>query len=406
MSTNLIRKTFAVGNRRSTRITASLRKKQMIGLCPKGGKRSPLICKQSDIEFLGAQPEKKDVLDVVPIYAPNAIRSDGSVMDIWEFCETYNIPKEHVKSYKLVTHIKGYWSYNIQTPTVSIGDNTEWMKRLLETFAEHAPQYPEIKYDKFRDPHLLIVDPADIHIGKLSTAFESGDTYNAKIAVQRVLDGVDGLIKKAKGFDIEQIVFVGGNDILHTDANKKATTAGTPQDTDGMWYENFLTAKKLYVDAVEMLLGVAPVHYIHCPSNHDWVSGFFLSECVKTHFKNSMETTFDCDMKHRKYYTYGDNLIGFTHADSAKPRDLPLIMADESPDWSRCKLRYIYGHHVHSKHADEWPGVEFETLRSPSGTDGWHHRNGYVGAKKAVEAFIHHKEYGQVSRLTHIFRSR
>jgi len=48
-------------------------------------------------------------------------------------------------------------------------------------------------------------------------------------------------------------------------------------------------------------------------------------------------------------------------------------------------------------------GITIESLRSPSGTDVWHHNKGYTGAPKAVEGFIHHKEYGQVARLTHLF---
>lgn len=44
-----------------------------------------------------------------------------------------------------------------------------------------------------------------------------------------------------------------------------------------------------------------------------------------------------------------------------------------------------------------------EALRSPSGTDSWHHRNGFAHAPKAIEGFIHHKEHGQVARITHLF---
>jgi hypothetical protein len=42
-------------------------------------------------------------------------------------------------------------------------------------------------------------------------------------------------------------------------------------------------------------------------------------------------------------------------------------------------------------------------MRSPSSSDSWHHRKGYTGAYKAVEAFVHNKECGQVARLTHYF---
>jgi hypothetical protein len=109
-------------------------------------------------------------------------------------------------------------------------------------------------------------------------------------------------------------------------------------------------------------------------------------------------------MAHRKYYRYGENIIGTTHGDGAKETDLPLLMAHESgKDWYECKHRYYYTHHIHHKKSKEYMSVCVESLRSPSGTDSWHHRNGYQHSPKAVEGYIHCKVNGQVARLTHIF---
>lgn len=274
---------------------------------------------------------------------------------------------------------------------------------LIKDLQEYAPSFPKIKREELEDGHLLVVDPADIHIGKLATNFETGEEYNNQIAVKRVLDGVRGIINKSKGFNIDKVVFIGGNDILHIDSPARKTTAGTPQDTDGMWYENFLIAKQLYVEVLELLIGVADVHFVFNPSNHDYTNGFFLADVIKTYFKDCENITFDCSIAHRKYYKYNSNLIGTTHGDGAKQQDLPLLMAQESRDWSDTKHRYIYTHHVHHKVAKDYIGVTVESLRSPSGTDSWHHRNGYQHSPKAVEGFIHNKEHGQVARLTHIF---
>ncbi len=279
----------------------------------------------------------------------------------------------------------------------------DFTKDLLNTLKDHSPNYVKLKRKKLKDGHLLVIDPADIHIGKLCTAFESGSDYNSQIAVKRVLEGVDGILQKANGFNIDKINFIGGNDILHIDTPQRKTTSGTPQDTDGMWYTNFLIAKKLYVDILEKLIKIADVHFTFNPSNHDYTNGFFLADVVKTHFRNCKNITFDTSIAHRKYFTYGSNLIGTTHGDGAKQSDLPLIMANESKDWSDTKHRYIYTHHVHHKNSKDYHGVTVESLRSPSGTDSWHHRNGYTLVPKAVEGFIHHKDHGQVARLTHIF---
>ncbi len=89
---------------------------------------------------------------------------------------------------------------------------------------------------------MLVIDPADIHIGKLASSFETGEDYDSQIAVKRVKKGVKGILEKSNGFNIDKILFVGGNDILHIDTPKRVTTAGTPQDTHGMWYDNFLNS--------------------------------------------------------------------------------------------------------------------------------------------------------------------
>jgi hypothetical protein len=315
-------------------------------------------------------------------------------------CDAVGLPLENVTNYwykgkQYSVHVKGDKSKTYE----------EIRDEIVASMQEYSPVYPTIIRSNNTDGHLLVVDPADIHIGKLATAYETGDKYNVEIAMKRVLDGVRGIIQKANGFNIDQILFIAGNDILHTDSPKRTTTSGTPQDTDGMFYENFLCAKKLYVEVIELLMQVADIHFVFNPSNHDYQSGFFLADVIQSWFRNSPNITFDCSIAHRKYYQYGSNLIGSTHGDGAKPQDLPMLMAVESREsWADTKHKYFYSHHLHHKISKDYIGVTVESLRSPSGTDSWHHRNGYgVGGVKAVEGFIHHKEFGQVARLSNIF---
>ena len=314
-------------------------------------------------------------------------------------CETNGIPLSEVNHY----WYKGKsFSLHVKNNGVSLDKVRE---DIIKAMDNHSPSYKKIKRTKSKDAHLLVIDPADIHIGKLSSSFETGEEYNSQIAVKRVKEGVQGILDKANGFNIDKILFVGGNDILHIDEPHRKTTAGTPQDTDGMWYDNFLTAKKLYIDILETLMSIADVHFVYNPSNHDYISGFMLSDSIQSWFRKSKNITFDCSIAHRKGFKYGKNLIGTTHGNGAKQADLPLIMANEfSQWWADTNHRYIYTHHIHHKTSKDYHGITIESLRSPSGTDSWHHRKGYgIGGVKAVEGFIHSKEHGQVARLTHIF---
>lgn len=336
----------------------------------------------------------------------SALKEDGTIMNIQEYCEFYKIPFEQVRTYKLVTHTSKGAYYNIASNPVQTEGFTNFYSQLLEEL-KNIPNKPSNVFRQVRpigeESYLLVVDPADVHIGKLAQSFETGEDYNSQIAVQRVKEGVEGILEKVKGFPIDKILFIGGNDILHIDTPKRTTTSGTPQDTDGSWYSNFLMAKQLYIEILLRLVQVADVHFTFNPSNHDWTHGMFLADVIQTYFKDCENITFDCDLKHRKYFKYYNNLIGTSHGDGAKTQDLPLLMAQESKDWGGTKHRYVYTHHVHHKTSKDFIGVTVESLRSPSGTDGWHHRNGYTGAPKAIEGFLHSKEHGQIARITHVF---
>lgn len=336
----------------------------------------------------------------------SALKPDGTIMTIKEYCDHYKLPFEEIRTYKLVTHSGKQAFYNLASNPIKTENLENFHKKILEDIRNISTLPKTIqRSNDFTDKecYLLVVDPSDVHLGKLAESFETGEDYNNQIAVQRVREGVDGILNKVSGFCVDKILFIAGNDILHIDTPRRTTTSLTPQDTDGMWHSNFLLAKDLYIEVIEKLLQVADVHFVFNPSNHDFMSGFFLANLIKTYFKDCENITFDCSIAHRKYYTYHNNLIGSSHGDGAKLHDLPLLMAHESEDWTKCKNRYFYTHHVHHKTSKDFMGVCVESLRSPSGTDSWHSRNGYQHAPKAIEGFLHSKEFGQIARITHLF---
>jgi len=347
--------------------------------------------------FLEEFPESGKSVDAVRKKVTN-LRNKG----IKNAAKQAEVVKDNVPYYWDKTS-KDY-SIFVKNPDFKDEDKDEFARELIKTLEDYSPNFIRYQRKKQEDGHLLVIDPADVHIGKLAEAFETGEDYNSEIAVQRVLEGVEGILDKSNGFNIDKIMFVGGNDILHIDTPKRTTTSGTPQDTDGSWYGNFLKAKKLYVEVLERLIEIADVHFVYNPSNHDYTNGFFLADVVKTHFRNCEQITFDTSIAHRKYFQYGENLIGTTHGDGAKEKDLGSLMSIEAKEyWPVTSHRYFYTHHVHHKTAKDYINVCVESLRSPSASDSWHHRNGYTGAPKAIEGYIHHPKFGQVARLTHLF---
>ena len=281
---------------------------------------------------------------------------------------------------------------------------------LIASMKKHAPKYRAIKRKKPTDGHLLVIDPADVHVGKIAVVSETGYHYDIETAVNMVHEGVEGLIKKSAGFPIERIMLVVGNDVLHRDNAHNTTTSGTRQDVSGMWHEAFIAARQMYVELIERLRTVAPVDVVYNPSNHDYSSGYMLTDALYCWFHTARDVTFDASIIHRKHYQYGTNMIATSHGDGAKFADMPLLMATENPEmWANTRHRYVYLHHLHHKikhqflAGKDFPGITVEVMRSPSASDPWHHRNGYTGAPRAIEGHVHHPESGRVASLCHIF---
>ena len=313
-----------------------------------------------------------------------------------EECRVKGIPADSVN----------YYWYKSDKFSINVKNNVNHQQVISEIIGELAnlaPTYPEIKYKVNDDYHLLVIDPADIHISKLARALETGDEYNHDIAFQRVKEAVIGLISRSSGYSINKVLFVMGNDILHVDNKSNTTTGGTPQDVSLMWYDAFKMAQKLLIECIELLVQVAPVHVLYNPSNHDMTSGFYLAQVIEAWFSKSKEIAFDITPAHRKYFRYYNNLIGTTHGDGAKDVDLPMLMAHESKDWTECKHKYFYTHHIHHKKSRDYMSVNVESMRSPSGADSWHHRHAFQHAPKGIDAFIHHPLHGRISTLSYIF---
>lgn len=311
-------------------------------------------------------------------------------------------------------------------------DDAEFASSLIDSLSGYgAPLYaPAVNRGTIGD-HLLVVDNADVHFGKLCVTSETNQEYNIDAARHRVIEGTRSLLNKAKSLGVGQILYVMGNDILNTD-DGHATTSGTRQDVDGTYFTAYRAAQYAQIDAIKECMGEANTDLIHCMSNHDWRSGWTLSQTIAAHFRNSAgirATDYNMSERHRKYYGYERNGIMLTHGDGTKEEKLTGHFMNEAReymgDW---KHLYAYLHHMHHKIAKrrgidvfqtekdhngitavikgapvvEGNSAKIEYVRSPSPADGWHDRNGYTN-RQAVEVFLHHPHDGQVGRFTEWF---
>jgi hypothetical protein len=292
-------------------------------------------------------------------------------------------------------HVKQNWRVSLELARILPKPHQEALDAIYERIRQHSPSVPAIHRARPKTPHLLEVDLFDVHFGKLAWRAETGEDYDLKIAERIYRDAVEDLCSYAAGFEIDQIVLPVGQDLLHIDNLNNTTTAGTPQDVDGRLAKIVEVAEMSVIWAAEYLAKIAPLKVIWLPGNHDRLSSYMLVRTLAAWFRNSPGVEVDASPNVRKYHHYGVNLIGYTHGDRERPASLPLIMATEQPKaWSESLYREFHIGHRHiskrvqSTAVDTHDGVAVRTLQSLSGRDAWHHASGYVGGRRAAEAFL------------------
>jgi hypothetical protein len=274
-----------------------------------------------------------------------------------------------------------------------------WAEMLTTWEKRTAKAHPAIKAS---GRLLRLVNPFDVHLGKLAYAPETGSNYDLKLATQTFRHCRDELLARTGSLPIERTVIPLGNDYFHYDNLASTTTGGTQQDSDTRFHKMFATGIELAVETVEMAAATGPVTVLIVPGNHDRLSAFTLGCVLEAQFRKDKRVTIDNAPTLRKYHRYGVNLLGFTHGSEEKQQDLAVIMATECEWWSQTAHREWHVGHVHKMKGmfgDSIRGVRIRVMPSIAATDAWHASKGYKD-RRAMEAYLYDREKGYAGHFS------
>lgn len=233
---------------------------------------------------------------------------------------------------------------------------------------------------------ILEIDITDLHLGS--------DANHAP--EKRVKKAIDDVISRTGGRNFQKIVLAVLGDIFHYDTATKTTSAGTIVTTNGMTvYQVFDLGLTTLIDVIINLLGVAEVEVIFIPGNHDRASSYSLMKTVEAYFRNNENVTFDCSHSSRKFMLHGVSLIGWMHGDIPKARASEWLQVEAREEWGKAKYCEIHSGNFHSQHVPpESGGVILRYLPGLTDVDEWHYQKGFVGAVRALQSFVWHKDLG------------
>lgn len=242
----------------------------------------------------------------------------------------------------------------------------------------------------------VVINLADLHLGKLVSEHETGERYNIDIAKERFLTCIRHLAYKSyQCYGIKKFILSSLGDTLHIDTVKSTTTSGTYVESDTRASKVFEVALEVLTESIDILKQFADeVEFININGNHCELSEQHLGIALKAYYRNEKSIIINAEPKVRKTILVGDNLLSWSHGD-CNMNTLPLTIATESSElWGKSKFRLIQLGHLHGtkkkvfQAEDEFNGVIVRHFSSLSGTDSWHNKNNYVGNQKRGTALV------------------
>jgi hypothetical protein len=294
--------------------------------------------------------------------------------------------------------VKGQWVKSKKDEDLKLTLLMDAVQKLAEPFAGKSTK---VKEPVNTEADLLCVYPmGDPHLGMYAWAEETGEDFDIEIAERNLVGAVDQLVGLAPKSDEALIINLG--DFFHSDTSDNRTRrSGNPLDVDSRWAKVLSVGIRTMRRCVDRALKKHRIVNVVCEiGNHDDHSAIMLALCLQQYYENNPRVNIDTSPDNFHWYRFGENLIGITHGDGTKARDLPGIMAnDRKEDWGQTSFRYWYTGHIHHDTLKEYPGCIVETFRTLASRDAWHHNAGYRSGRD-MKCDVLHRKYGRINRHT------
>lgn len=279
----------------------------------------------------------------------------------------------------------------------NIADAQQEIAELLELAKLSVKSPKDIKKHSGKKGGMLEINLTDHHFGKLAWQLETlSANYDVKIATAVFHRALGALLDRSPFATYEEIWFVVGNDLFNADNTLGTTTAGTQVESDVRIRKTYVTVRTLMVRAIENLRHLADkVKVVVVPGNHDYNTTWHLGDSLALYFSKHTDVEVDNAPSPRKYHIYGNTLIGYTHGDKGKMKDLPLLMTVEAREQYGVTLFHEWHTgHTHQTSTTEQHGIRVRVLPALCPPDKWHSEMGFVGNLRSSEAFHWDKMQG------------
>lgn len=257
--------------------------------------------------------------------------------------------------------------------------------------------------DVFVNPVSLFISLADPHIDKRTL-----DKTTIEDKMASYLSVLDKLLFRAfKSHNIEEIVYVLGNDYFTSDNYFPSTTNGTPQSVTNEYDDSYEKGFHLAVTAINKLRQFCRnLKIVFVPANHDRTKSFCLLHALSVYFSSDEHIIFDRAADNTKVHVYGDTFIGMHHGDTIMEKMPTYFASKYRKEWGSCKYTEIALADKHHKKQwkfslseEEVNGIRMFISPSLTSADVWHKDKCFDLSILAGVIRIYDKEKGYIGEL-------
>lgn len=284
---------------------------------------------------------------------------------------------------------KCLYSSRITVKPVSNGLDYEDIRKYFDDFkSNHVPVDHGEDYGKGRE--IMVFGHFDVHMGRISSEYETGYEYNLEIAEENMLKTTDEIVEKAKKHNLERIVYVIGQDFFNSSSTGYTTSQSHLQDNATTFNTIFKFGTGSLIKCIDKLSDVAPVYVVLSVGNHARFEESAMADVIAAYYKDDDNILVDSSPLVRKYLEYGCNCIGLTHGSDEKERIYTLMQAEAPEIWGRTNTHVWLTGHIHHRTvlAKEDSSCCVFSMSAMARPDRWTTKSGYTMAACGCAAFV------------------
>ena len=373
--------------------------------------KTPNACKktyQRSNKKQGIEPKSKEILEIKPsTFAKFGLDSDGTQTSERMLALSESDMKNPISLmlahgynpdlFELLSATNNFWGNQQYQSKIKVKPKTSFSELSREDIVCLVKDIKPIEYEFKLKPLFdegeelaLEINFSDLHIGMLSWGKEVGEDYDYKIAFDNIRRVLEKIERKIYNLPVTKVYLCFLGDFLHIDTEEGTTTKGTKVDTDSRPKLMIIRGNEIVMEIIERL-AIVDTEVKWVEGNHSRNIEFAVFNSQPFIFKNYKHIKFDVTPIERKFFVFGENLIGLEHGEINKQNEFNWLQIEARTEWGLTSYAEQHSGHIHHESVKTKGGIVKRSNPAFTGVSKYEFHEGYHSFSRVV-GYLWHKE--------------